>query len=122
MSVDFVFVPHSDAHSSYAVSSLFFFDPVFARRQLAAAEEAGFRTVLIDDAAGALANLDIVASVARWNKALDIRYCRSGPSYGRTAGAAHHRLLRRRAGRARLSGGMAEDGRISYAAETPVVE
>ena len=72
MSVDFVFVPHSDAHSSYAVSSLFFFDPVFARRQLAAAEEAGFRTVLIDDAAGALANLDIVASVARWNKALDI--------------------------------------------------
>lgn len=72
MSIDFVFVPRTDRQSAGSVNPPFFFDPAIASRELAAAVQAGFSSVLADDAAGALANLDLISSVARWNGSLDI--------------------------------------------------
>lgn len=73
MSIDFVLVPASDERpGSAALASSFFFDPAQARRHLAAASASGFDAVIVDDAAGSLANFDLVANIARWNRSLEI--------------------------------------------------
>ncbi|MBX3530307.1 MAG: LLM class flavin-dependent oxidoreductase [Rhizobiaceae bacterium] len=73
MSIDFVLVPAVEPRSPLvAVSPSCFFDPATTRRHLAFASASGFGAVIVDDASGPLANLDIAASVARWNRSLDV--------------------------------------------------
>lgn len=73
MGIDFILFPTLDARSPDMVpASSFFFDPGVTRNHLAAAAAGGFGAVVIDDASGPLANLDIAANVVRWSSSLDI--------------------------------------------------
>lgn len=64
MSIEFTFVPGADGVAASNVGS-FFFDLEATRKQLARAKEAGFESVIVDDAGGLLTNFDIAPHVAR---------------------------------------------------------
>lgn len=64
MSVAFTFVPHDSAPRPGASES-FFFQPAAARSAMTNAAKAGFRDILIDDAAGLLGNIDLAGVLAR---------------------------------------------------------
>ncbi len=73
MTIDFVLIPATDSHpSDMTVSSTFFFIPSQVRNLLAIAASSGFDAILVDDAGGPLANVDIAANVANWNAQLDV--------------------------------------------------
>ncbi len=70
MHVEFTHV--TTAASPRADTVPFFYDPFETRRRIAALEEAGFARIVIDDAGGALTNIDLAAQIARLQSSLDI--------------------------------------------------
>jgi alkanesulfonate monooxygenase len=65
MRIEFSHVPGPAPDGHGAVSQPFFFDPDRSGRKLRAMEGSGFDRVVIDDAAGLFANMDITAALAR---------------------------------------------------------
>ena len=64
MSVTFTLLPKSQSFNEEGAPASFFFNPDESRRLLSAAENVGFDAVVIDEAAGLLANLDLASSAA----------------------------------------------------------